>query len=45
MMKLMLLFIASAAAFISQVKLPASGVRPWVFLYHEGDSVTVEEVC
>ena len=29
----------------SGVKLPASGVRPWVFLYHEGDSVTVEEVC
>jgi len=29
----------------SGVKLPESGVRPWVFLYHEGDSVTVEEVC
>ena len=29
----------------AQVKLPATGVRPWVFLYHEGDSVTVEEVC
>jgi len=29
----------------SQIKLPEDGVRPWVFLYHEGDSVTVEEVC
>ena len=29
----------------TNVTLPASGVRPWIFLYHEGDSVTVEEVC
>lgn len=29
----------------SKVSLPEAGVRPWVFLYHEGDSVTVEEVC
>ena len=28
-----------------EVKLPEEGVRPWLFLYHEGDSVTVEEVC
>ena len=27
------------------VTLPDHGVRPWIFLYHEGDSVTVEEVC
>ena len=26
-------------------ELPEEGVRPWIFLYHEGDSVTVEEVC
>lgn len=26
-------------------ELPMSGVRPWVFLYHEGDSITIEEVC
>ena len=24
------------------VKLPSQGVRPWIFLYHEGDSVTIE---
>ena len=29
----------------AQVKLPAQGVRPWIFLYHEGDSVTIEEVA
>ena len=29
----------------SEVELPEEGVRPWIFLYHEGDSVTVEEVC
>ena len=29
----------------SGVQLPEAGVRPWIFLYHEGDSVTVEEVC
>ena len=29
----------------SGVKLPESGVRPWIFLYHEGDSVTIEEVA
>ena len=28
----------------SGVKLPKNGLRPWLFLYHEGDSVTVE-VC
>lgn len=27
------------------IVLPEEGVRPWIFLYHEGDSVTVEEVC
>jgi len=27
------------------ITLPEEGVRPWIFLYHEGDSVTVEEVC
>jgi len=27
------------------ITLPDVGVRPWVFLYHEGDSVTIEEVC
>lgn len=27
------------------VQLPVAGVRPWIFLYHEGDSVTIEEVC
>jgi hypothetical protein len=27
------------------IELPEDGVRPWVFLYHEGDSVTIEEVC
>lgn len=27
------------------IELPEDGVRPWIFLYHEGDSVTVEEVC
>jgi len=26
------------------VKLPEGGVRPWCFLYHEGDSVSVAEV-
>ena len=29
----------------TEVVLPEEGVRPWLFLYHEGDSVTVEEVC
>jgi hypothetical protein len=30
----------------SGVELPEGGVRPWIFLYHEGDSVTLEEgVC
>ena len=27
------------------IALPEAGVRPWIFLYHEGDSVTLEEVC
>lgn len=27
------------------ITLPSEGVRPWIFLYHEGDSVTVEDVC
>ena len=27
------------------ITLPDEGVRPWCFLYHEGDSVTIEEVC
>jgi len=26
------------------IALPEGGVRPWCFLYHEGDSVTIEEV-
>jgi len=29
----------------AKVELPEDGVRPWVFLYHEGDSITIEEVC
>ena len=29
----------------SGVELPEEGVRPWIFLYHEGDSVTIEEVA
>lgn len=27
------------------VELPAEGVRPWAFLYHEGDSITLVEVA
>ena len=27
------------------VKLPEEGVRPWIFMYHEGDSVTIEDVA
>ena len=27
------------------VVLPEEGVRPWIFMYHEGDSVTMEEVA
>ena len=27
------------------ITLPDAGVRPWVFMYHEGDSVTLEEAC
>ena len=30
---------------VKVAKLAPDGVRPWIFLYHEGDSVTVEEVC
>eukprot|EP00966_Prymnesium_polylepis_P189910 4400704-Prymnesium_polylepis.1 len=28
----------------ADVELPAEGVRPWCFLYHEGDSCTLAEV-
>ena len=27
------------------ITLPENGVRPWCFLYHEGDSITIEETC
>ena len=40
-----LMFSINGNEFIdSGVELPAEGVRPWCFLYHEGDSITLTEV-
>ena len=40
-----LAFAVNGSEFIdSGVALPEEGVRPWAFLYHEGDSVSISEV-
>lgn len=40
-----LAFSPNGAVFIDAgITLPDEGVRPWTFLYHEGDSVTLSEI-